>query len=157
MLMRFDPFRELDRLNQELWGGSQRRTTGMPMDAYRQGDAFFVQFDLPGVDPSSIELTVEKNVLTVRAERQPAWAGQDCEVLVSERQQGTYSRQLFLGETLDPDGIEANYEHGVLTLRVPVAEKAKPRRVQVTSPNGGAGASAIATSAGAPREGAGTS
>ncbi|MGH9280159.1 MAG: Hsp20/alpha crystallin family protein [Acidimicrobiales bacterium] len=135
MVMRFDPFRELDRLNQELWGGSQRRTSAMPMDAYREGDSFFIQFDLPGVDPSSIDLTVEKNVLTVRAERRTGVASSngDVEVLVSERPQGSYSRQLFLGETLDADRIEANYEHGVLRLTIPVAEAAKPRRVEVTA------------------------
>lgn len=146
MVMRFDPFRELDRINQELWGGNQRRATGMPMDAYRKGEAFSIEFDLPGVDPSSIDLTVEKNVLTVRAERRThVTGGDDVEVLVAERPQGTYSRQLFLGETLDPDGIEANYEQGVLTLTIPVAEKAKPRRVQVSSSGG---QSAITTQAG---------
>jgi HSP20 family protein len=135
MVMRFDPFRELDRLNQEVWGAAQRRTSGgMPMDAYRQGDTFFIHFDLPGVDPASIDLTVEKNVLTVRAERQLQWGRNngDVEVLVAERPQGTYSRQLFLGETLDPDRIAANYEQGVLTLTIPVAEAAKPRRVEVS-------------------------
>ncbi len=137
MVMRFDPFRELDRLNQEVWGAAQRRTTGgMPMDAYRQGDTFFIHFDLPGVDPSSIDLTVEKNVLTVRAERQFNWGGDGVEVLVAERPQGTYSRQLFLGDTLDADRIEARYEHGVLTLTIPVAEKSKPRKFQVTSSGG---------------------
>src|SRR5919199_1605323 len=138
MVMRFDPFRELDRLNQELWNASPRRATTMPMDAYRQGDTFFIHFDLPGVEPSSIDLTVEKNVLTVRAERQFNWtggngSGDGVEVLVAERPQGTYSRQLFLGDTLDPDRIEARYEHGVLTLTIPVAEAAKPRRVQVSA------------------------
>lgn len=147
MVMRFDPFRELDRLNQELWGGNQRRQGGMPMDAYRQGDAFYINFDLPGVDPSSIDLIVEKNVLTVRAERRlTAASNDDVEVLVAERPQGTYSRQLFLGETLDPDRIEANYEHGVLSLTIPVAEAAKPRRVQVTSSGT---TNAITTQAGA--------
>jgi HSP20 family protein len=153
MVMRFDPFRELDRLNQELWGSqSQRRASGMPMDAYRQGDTFFIHFDLPGVDPASIDLTVEKNVLTVRAERRLDWGGEGTEVLVAERQQGSYSRQLFLGETLDPDHIQANYEQGVLTLTIPVAEAAKPRRVQVSAPANG-GTSAITAQAGEAREG----
>ncbi|MEW6152734.1 MAG: Hsp20/alpha crystallin family protein [Actinomycetota bacterium] len=132
MVMRFDPFRELDRLNQELWGATQRRPSAMPMDAYRQGETFYVQFDLPGIDPSSIELTVEKNVLTVRAERRTDLDG-DAEVLVAERPQGSYSRQLFLGETLDAEQIRANYEQGVLTLTIPVAEAAKPRRVEVVA------------------------
>ena len=139
MVMRFDPFRELDRLNQEVLGAAQRRTSGgMPMDAYRQGDTFYLHFDLPGVDPASIDLTVEKNVLTVRAERQLHWGrgNGEVEVLVAERPQGSYSRQLFLGETLDPDRIAASYEQGVLTLTIPVAEAAKPRRVQVSASGG---------------------
>ena len=146
MVMRFDPFRELDRLSNELFNGTQRRPAAMPMDAYREGETFYVHFDLPGIDPSSIDLTVEKNVLTVPADRRSEWNG-DVEVLVAERPQGTYSRQLFLGETLDADRIEANYEHGVLTLRIPVAEAAKPRKVEVTSSGG---QSAITTSAGDP-------
>ena len=130
MLMRFDPFRELDRLAEQTWSGT--RQPAMPMDAYRRGDHFVVHFDLPGVDPSSIDLTVEKNVLTVSAERhwQPAEGN---EVVVAERPQGRFSRQLFLGEGLDPDGIEATYDGGVLTVQVPVAEQAKPRKVQVTA------------------------
>ena len=150
MVMRFDPFRELDRLNQELLSSNQRRASGMPMDAYRQGDTFFIHFDLPGVDPSTIDLTVEKNVLTVRAERQFDWGGNGAEVLVAERPQGTYSRQLFLGETLDADHIQANYEHGVLTLTIPVAEAAKPRRVQVSAKGG---SDAITAQAGEGRAG----
>ena len=150
MVMRFDPFRELDRLNQELWSSNQRRASGMPMDAYRRGDTFFIHFDLPGVDPSTIDLTVEKNVLTVRAERQLDWGGDGAEVLVAERPQGTYSRQLFLGETLDADRIQASYEHGVLTVTIPVAEAAKPRRVQVAAKGG---SDAITTQAGEARAG----
>ncbi|MFP5319232.1 MAG: Hsp20/alpha crystallin family protein [Acidimicrobiia bacterium] len=153
MLMRFDPFRELDRLSQELLSNGNRRTSGgMPMDAYRQGETFYVHFDLPGVDPSSIDLTVEKNVLTVRAERQIDWGGEGSEVLVAERPQGTYSRQLFLGETLDADRISASYDQGVLTLTIPVAEAAKPRRVEVSAGASG-GATAINTTAGAATEG----
>jgi HSP20 family protein len=142
MLMRFDPFRELDRLTQQPWGSTSRSPV-MPMDAYRDGDHFVVHFDLPGVDPSSIDLTVEKNVLTVTAER--TWTkGEGQDVLVSERQQGKFSRQLFLGESLDADRIEATYDNGVLTLTVPVAEQAKPRKVEITS--GGGKAKAIETS-----------
>jgi HSP20 family protein len=115
------------------------------MDAYRRGDHFVVHFDLPGVDPSSIDLTVEKNVLTVSAERH--WeAGEDEQVVVAERPQGSFSRQLFLGEGLDADGIEAGYDAGVLTVRVPVAEQAKPRKVQVTA---GGSPAAIETGASA--------
>ncbi|HVE46657.1 MAG TPA: Hsp20/alpha crystallin family protein [Acidimicrobiales bacterium] len=131
MLMRSDPFRELDRLTQQVLGGGARPAI-MPMDAYRQGEQFIVHFDLPGVDASSIDLTVEKNVMTVSAQRQ--WEpGEGYQVLASERPQGSFSRQLFLGEALDADHIEASYENGVLTLTVPVAEQAKPRKVQITS------------------------
>ena len=126
MLMRYDPFRELDRLLQ----APGVRTGAMPMDAYREGDNFIVQFDLPGVDPGSIDVTVEKNALTVKAERswQPS-EGQ--EVVIAERPQGTFTRQIMLSESIDPEGISATYEHGVLTVTVPVAEQAKPRRVQI--------------------------
>lgn len=130
MLMRFDPFREFDRLAQSSLGGP--RAAAMPMDAYRTGDQFTVHFDLPGVDPASIELTVEKNVLTVKAQR--SWQREEgTEIIVAERPQGSYTRQLFLGESLDPDRIEASYNEGVLTLHIPVAEQAKPRKVEVTS------------------------
>ena len=140
MLMRWDPFRELDRLSDQAWAGMRSRQAVMPMDAYRHGDQFIVHFDLPGVDPASVDLTVEKNVLTVSAER--AWKrGEGDEVVISERPQGAFSRQLFLGEGLDPDGIAASYEHGVLTVTVPVAEKAKPRKVEIS--NSGAGQTAI--------------
>lgn len=132
MLMRFDPFRELDRLTQALGG---RTAAVMPMDAYRQGERFVVHFDLPGVDPDSIELTLEKNVLTVSAQRR--WErGDDQEVLVSERPQGSFTRQLFLGESLNADGIEADYDSGVLTVTIPVAEQARPRKVEITSGGG---------------------
>ena len=133
MLMRFDPFRELDRqfdrLSQRNWAAGV-----MPIDAYRHGDHFVVHFDLPGVDPGAVELTVEKNVLTVKAERnwQPA---EGDEVVVAERPRGSFSRQLFLGETLDTERIEADYDKGVLTVRIPVAEAAKPRKVAIGGSN----------------------
>ncbi|MGQ0432756.1 MAG: Hsp20/alpha crystallin family protein [Microthrixaceae bacterium] len=129
MLMRTDPFRELDRLAQQVLG-TPARPAAMPIDAYRHGEAFVVEFDLPGVDTSSIDLTVEKNVLTVHAER-PRTAVDGVELLVGERPHGTFSRQLFLGEGLDTDGLDANYADGVLVVRVPIAEKAKPRRVPI--------------------------
>lgn len=141
MLMRWDPFRELDRLSDQTWTGLRSRQAVMPMDAYRHGDQFIVHFDLPGVDPSSVDLTIEKNVLTVSAER--SWQkGEGDEVVVSERPQGSFSRQLFLGEGLDPDGVAASYEQGVLTVTVPVAEKAKPRKVEISS-NGNGNRTAI--------------
>ena len=134
MLMRFDPFRDLDRLTQSLWGnGDVRRVNGVPMDAYRKGSEFLVHFDVPGIDPNSIELTVEKNVLTVSAERSRQWGDDVEEVVVSERPVGSFSRQLFLGETLDPERIQAGCDNGVLTLRIPVAEAAKPRKVEISS------------------------
>ncbi len=134
MLMRFDPFRELDRLTQQVAGNGGRPAV-MPMDAYRSGDQFIVHFDLPGVDAGSIELTVEKNVLTVSAQRR--WQPQNGQqVLVTERPQGSFSRQLFLGEGLDAERIEANYDNGVLTITVPVAEQAKPRKVEINAGNG---------------------
>ena len=139
MLMRFDPFRELDRLTQQTpWPSGQSRPPAvMPIDAYRRGDRFLVHFDLPGVDPQSVELTIEKNVLQVRAER--TWRRQEeDEVVVSERPQGSFTRQLFLGEGLDPDRIEASYDQGVLTVTIPVAEQAKPRKVTITNGSGGA-------------------
>jgi HSP20 family protein len=130
MLMRFDPFRELDRLTQDLWGNG--RQSWIPMDAYRHGDNLVVQLDLPGVDPASIEVTVEKDVLTVKAER--SWEPADGDqVLASERPQGTFTRRLFLSEGLDGEHVEARYDNGVLTLTVPVAEAAKPRKVEITS------------------------
>ena len=117
MLMRTDPFRDLDRLTQQVFG-TATRPAAMPIDAYRRGEEFVVELDLPGVEPDSIDLTVEKNVLTVHAER-----GRDesegVELLVGERPHGTFSRQLFLGESLDTDAIEADYVDGVLTLRLP--------------------------------------
>lgn len=130
MLMRTDPFREFDRLVQQV-AGTPSRPAVMPMDAYRNEDTFLVQFDLPGVEADSIDLTVEKNVLTVHAERSRPTGNDDVEMVVAERPEGTFSRQLFLGETLDTDNIEADYRAGVLSLKIPVAEKAKPRKVAI--------------------------
>ncbi len=129
MLMRTDPFRELDRVAQQVFG-TAARPAAMPIDAYRKGDEFVVLFDLPGMDASSIDLTVERNVLTVHAERARSTAD-DVELLIGERPHGTFSRQLFLAETLDTDRLAAEYTDGVLQLRVPVKEQAKPRRVDV--------------------------
>jgi HSP20 family protein len=131
MLMRTDPFRDLDRLTQQMFG-TVTRPSVMPMDAYRKGHDFYVHFDLPGIDPDTIDLTVEQNVLTVKAER-PALGANGAEMLVTERPSGTFTRQLFLGETLDTEHIEANYSSGVLTLTIPVSEAAKPRKVAVTA------------------------
>ncbi|MEU7979770.1 Hsp20/alpha crystallin family protein [Micromonospora sp. NPDC049081] len=134
MLMRTDPFREIDRLTEQLFGTTSRPAV-MHLDAWRDGDHFHAAFDLPGVDPDSIDCTVERNVLTVRAQRRRATTD-TVELVAAERPMGTFSRQLFLGDTLDTDRLEATYEHGVLTLRIPIAERAKPRRVPVTASNG---------------------
>ncbi len=129
MLMRFDPFHDLDRLFEPLREGNRART--MPLDAYRKGEELHVDVDLPGVRPESIEVTVEKNVLTVKADRH--WSDEGTEIVVCERPQGTFTRQLFLGDGLDSAKVQASYEDGVLRLLVPVAEDAKPRRVEVSS------------------------
>ena len=133
MLTRFDPFRDFDRMAR---GAVSSRGTGwISMDAYRQGDQVIVNLDLPGVDPASVDVTVEKDTLTIKAERR--WeAAEGDRVLVSERPQGTFTRRLLLGEALDGDRTEARFENGVLTLTVPVAEQAKPRKVEITSGNG---------------------
>lgn len=130
MLMRFDPFQQLDQVAQQVLRQTARPAA--PMDAYRQGDEFVVQFDLPGVDPDSIDLTVEKNVLTVAASRAKSY-GEGAQVVISERPQGEFRRQLFLGEQLDTEKISADYNNGVLTLTLSVAEQAKPRKVEITN------------------------
>jgi HSP20 family protein len=140
MLVRTDPFRDLDRLTERLWGTAAHPAV-MPMDAWRDGDQFLIEFDLPGISPDQVDLDVERNVLTVRAERPATPRGQ--EMLAAERPRGVFSRQLVLGDNLDVENVQANYSGGVLTLRIPVAEKAKPRKISVTSgrdgENGGAG------------------
>lgn len=130
MLLRTtDPFREFDRITQQLLGTTSR-PAAMPMDAWREGERFIIEFDLPGIAPDSLDVDVERNVLTVRAER--VARNGDWEMLASERPRGAFSRQLVLGDNLDLDRIEASYEAGVLRLVVPVAEKAKPRKITVS-------------------------
>lgn len=133
MLMRTDPFRELDRLSQQVFGtnGTLARPSMMPMDAWRDGDMFVVEFDLPGVATESIDLDVERNVVTVRAERPPRDV--NSEMIAAERPRGMFSRQLILGDTLDTDNIAAHYDTGVLTLKIPVAAQAKPRKISIGS------------------------
>jgi len=133
MLMRSDPFRELDRLSQQVFGtaGTPARPSVMPMDAWREGDTFVVEFDLPGIDPHAIDLDVERNVVTVRAER--PLVDSTREMLASERPRGVFSRQLVLGDGLDLERIAASYVSGVLTLHIPVAEKAKPRKIEISN------------------------
>jgi len=142
MLMRTDPFREFDRLAQQVLGaGTTSRPAVMPMDAWREGDTFVIEFDLPGVQPETLDIDVERNVLTVRAER-PRGNG-DWEMLASERPTGLFSRQLVLGDNLDLDKVQASYDAGVLRLRVPVAERAKPRKIEVSSTSAAEGQTAI--------------
>jgi HSP20 family protein len=138
-VLRYDPFRDFDRLAAQLVGGGSAAAGGarsFPMDAYRRGDRFFVHLDLPGVDAGSIDLACEQNMLTIQAERRFE-TEQDDQLIVSERPQGTFSRQLLLSDALDAERIEAAYENGVLTLQIPVAEQAKPRRIEVTSSRSG--------------------
>jgi HSP20 family protein len=138
MLMRTDPFRELDRITNQLMG-TMARPVAMPIDAYRKDDVFYVHFDLPGVRPDDIDLTVERNVLTVHAERRGPTADTDgVELLAAERPQGTFTRQLFLGDTLDSEKLQADYDAGVLTVRLPVADQAKPRKVSISANGDGA-------------------
>lgn len=141
MLLRTtDPFRDFDRLAQQVFGTTSR-PAGMPMDAWREGDRFVIEFDLPGVSRETIDLDVERNVLTVRAER--VARNGDWEMLATERPRGAFSRQLVLGDNLDLDRIEASYDNGVLRLVVPVAEKAKPRKIEVGSHDTVQGSTAI--------------
>ncbi|MGO4859539.1 Hsp20/alpha crystallin family protein [Arthrobacter sp. 2MCAF14] len=129
MLMRTDTFREFDRLAEQVLG-TTARPAAMPMDAWREGEDFVVAFDLPGVTVDSVDIDVERNVLTVKAER-PDPVGEDTELIASERPRGVFSRQLILGDALDTNGVKASYDAGVLTLHIPVAEKAKPRRIEI--------------------------
>ncbi|MFD7448365.1 Hsp20/alpha crystallin family protein [Kitasatospora sp. NPDC059827] len=134
MLMRTDPFRELDRLTQQFLGtnGTWSRPAPMPLDACRVGDEYVICFDLPGVDPQAIDIDVERNMLTVKAERRPRHEGDKVKWELSERPLGVFSRQVMLSDTLDPAGISADYDAGVLTLKIPVAEKAKPRKIEIS-------------------------
>ncbi|MFB4420883.1 Hsp20/alpha crystallin family protein [Streptomyces sp. QL37] len=133
MLMRTDPFRELDRLAQQLTGvsGTWSKPSAMPMDAYREGEEYVIALDLPGVAKDAIDIDVERNMLTVKAERRPVRTGEDVQVELSERPLGVFSRQLVLADTLDTERIRADYDAGVLTLRIPIAERAKPRKIAI--------------------------
>ncbi|MET9106706.1 Hsp20/alpha crystallin family protein [Streptomyces zhihengii] len=133
MLMRTDPFREMDRLTQQLLGanGTWSRPSAMPMDAYREGDEYVIALDIPGVTADAIDIDVERNMLTVKAERRPVPKADDVAMELSERPLGAFSRQLVLADTLDTERITADYDAGVLTLRIPIAERAKPRRISV--------------------------
>ena len=136
MLMRTDPFRDLDRLTQQVFG-TATRPAFMPMDAWRSGDVFHIEFDLPGVNTESIDLDVERNVLTVRAERGQGSDTNGSEMLAAERPRGVFSRPVILGDNLNLDAVEASYRDGVLHLTIPVAEKAKPRKISIDSGSDG--------------------
>ncbi len=128
MLMRFDPFADLDRFSKEVWGST--RASVMPVDAYRLGDRFFIHLDLPGFDNESIDVTVERTELVVKAERN--WKPEEgAQILINERPQGSVTRRFMLGDSLDADRIEAGYDHGVLTIVIPVAEESKPKKISV--------------------------
>ncbi|MGW3328540.1 Hsp20/alpha crystallin family protein [Streptomyces virginiae] len=133
MLMRTDPFREMDRIVQQLSGtsGTWSKPSVMPMDAYREGDVYVIAFDLPGVSPEAVDIDVERNMLTVKAERRPAAKGDTVQMELSERPLGVFSRQIMLADTLDTERIAADYDAGVLTLRIPIAERAKPRKISI--------------------------
>ncbi len=139
MLVQNSPFRELDSLFNQAFGPNQRaRSTAgrpMPMDAYRRGDNVWVHLDLPGVSAESIDISVERNVLTVTAERSYQREEGD-RVYLDERPEGTFRRQVSLGEGLDADGVEADYTDGVLSLRIPVVPQAQPRKINVSSGQG---------------------
>jgi HSP20 family protein len=124
-----DPFRQMERLTSQLRSG-RRTPMGMPMDVWQAEDGFHVALDLPGVDPSNVEITTEQSTLIIRGERSPEY-GEGQNVLVAERPQGSFTRQLQVGETLDLDNVEASYSDGVLRLRIPMAQAAQPRRIQV--------------------------
>ncbi len=142
MLVATDPFRDFDRLAQQVWG-TTARPAAMPMDAWRDGEQIVVQFDLPGVDMYSVDLDVPRNMLTVRAERRPSKrrpsTGEDTEMIAAERPRGVLRRQLILGDTPDTDRVQANYTAGVLTLRIPVAEEAEPRKIAINTADAGRG------------------
>jgi len=130
MLIRFDPFKEVDRLAGQAW--AERRPVGlsMPVDVYRQGDDFVALFDVPGVSPDTIEITADEQVLTVKAHRSEA--SESVDKLVTERRTGSFTRQLRLGDGLDVDRVQASYDNGVLRVTIPVAERARPRRVEIS-------------------------
>ncbi|MEU9303187.1 Hsp20/alpha crystallin family protein [Streptomyces sp. NPDC048269] len=132
MLMRTDPFRELDRISRDVLSPrAWSAPTVMPMDAYREGDEYVVAFDLPGVTPGAIDIDVERNMLTVKAERRPAEHAGTVQRELSERPLGVFSRQIMLADSLDTEHISADYDAGVLTLRIPIAERAKPRKISI--------------------------
>ncbi len=139
-MLSYDPFRDLDRLSEQLLGasaGSSARVPKfMPMDLYRAGDHYVLHADLPGVDPGSVDVQVDSGTLTITAERSGRTEDQDVQWLSSERFVGTFRRQLSLGDGIDTENISATYENGVVTVTIPVAERAKPRKITVGTSGG---------------------
>ncbi len=132
-ILRFDPFRDVDRLTEQLLGapaGTRRAPRVMPMDLYRSGDHFVVKADLPGADPGSIDVDVDNGIMTIRAQRS-GMSDESAEWIASERSTGAYQRQVSLGDGIDTGAIHASYDDGVLTITVPVAEKAKARKIEI--------------------------
>ncbi|KWT62974.1 heat-shock protein Hsp20 [Streptomyces albus subsp. albus] len=137
MLMRTDPFREPDRLEQQLMGpGTWSRPWAIPMDAYRKGEELVMAFDLPGFTADAIDIDVERNRLSIKAERRPVAEADDVQTEHSERPLGVFSRQIVLADNLDTERIQADYDAGVLTLRIPIAEHAKPRKISIGAGSG---------------------
>jgi HSP20 family protein len=134
MLVRTDPFHDLDRLTRQIFGNGARSNI-MPMDAYRKGGDYWIQFNVPGARPEDIEVTAERNMLTVKAQTKPTVEGEDLEWVAAERPTGSFTRQVMLSDALDTDHMQAGYDAGVLTVRIPVREQAKPRKIQITSQN----------------------
>jgi HSP20 family protein len=135
-LMRFDPFREIDRLADQALAAGARNARTLPMEAFRRGDQFVVAFDVPGIQGSDIDVTVERNVIEITARRSPLRQEGD-ELIIDERPQGEFRRQLFLGDNLDPNKLSAACDLGVLTLTIPVSEESKPRKVEIGTANHG--------------------
>ncbi len=131
MLLQHDPFRDLDRLTQQVFG-TVARPSSMPLDAWREDDEFVVELDLPGIDPNRLDIDVERNVLTIRAERLSN-VPDAANMVAAERSWGVFSRQLVLGDALNTDKVDADYTAGVLRLRIPIAEQAKPRKIAISS------------------------
>ena len=132
MAMNFDPFREFDRVASSLLERRQQGPQLMPMDLYRDGDTYVLSADLPGVDPGSVDIDVDGQLLTIRAERTLAQGG-EVRWLTRERQGGSFLRQLNLAQGIDTSHIAASYDSGVLSVTIPVSERAKPRKIEVTT------------------------
>lgn len=133
----FDPFSTFDRLlGRSGFGEGGTRSLGLAVDVYRSGDDFIVEVDVPGIDPSKLDVTVERNMLSISGDR-PAGHG-DAEVVLCERPHARFSRQLYLGENLDTEGVKAGYDNGVLTITIPVSQKARPRKIDIAGGGGGA-------------------